>query len=138
MINSTMNPVGGDSLVGNHRVSNQLVLKGSAGGHKRSVVTPVIGKPVSKQANRNFEEIIRDIDESINAFSGSLNSNLSMPNLSKENKERRMLLDVLVLEANTTREFSMEKLSEKLGAANPNEEFSGGSFHVGWTAGIGD
>lgn len=54
---------------------------------------PVIENLSAKQVIPDFEEIIRDIDESINAFTGNSNSNLDLDKIREDNEER-MLLDV--------------------------------------------
>lgn len=69
-------------------------------GQERSLVSLVIRKSTTTQTNSDFEEIIQDIDTSLNTFTGNLDSNLDLPNLTENKEERLMLLYVLVLEAN--------------------------------------
>lgn len=90
----------GISSKGSDRILNQLVLEGSVAGQERSLVSLVIRKSTTTQTNPDFEEIIRDIDISLNAFTRNLDSNLDLPNLTENKEERLMLLYVLVLEAN--------------------------------------
>lgn len=90
----------GISSKGSDRILNQLVLVGSVAGQERSLVSLVIRKSTTTQNNPDFEEIIRDIDTSLNTFTGNLDSNLDLPNLTENKEERLMLLYVLVLEAN--------------------------------------
>lgn len=90
----------GISSKGSDRILNQLVLEGSVAGQERSLVSLVFRKSTTTQTNPDFEEIIRDIDTSLNTFTGNLDSNLDLPNLTENKEERLMLLYVLVLEAN--------------------------------------
>ena len=61
--------------------------------HSGPEEAPVIRNPSAKYVNLDFEEIIHDIDESINAFTSISNSNLDVDEISKDNEER-ILLDV--------------------------------------------
>lgn len=90
----------GISSKGSDGILNQLVLEGSVAGQERSLVSLVFRKSTTTQTNPDFEEIIRDIDTSLNTFTGNLDSNLDLPNLTENKEERLMLLYVLVLEAN--------------------------------------
>lgn len=90
----------GISSKGSDRILNQLVLEGPVAGQERSLVSLVFRKSTTTQTNPDFEEIIRDIDISLNAFTRNLDSNLDLPNLTENKEERLMLLYVLVLEAN--------------------------------------
>lgn len=99
--------------------------------------TAVTGVIKSNPAIPNFEEVLRDIDDSINAFSGLSNSDLNKPNLHEERKEWMTLLDVPMLQAKNSLVLS-GRLRENGGKDNHNELISVGCFHVGWTAGDGD
>ena len=74
---------------------NQLLLGGATVAHNGPEEAPVIRNPSAKHVNSDFKEIIRDIDKSINAFTGISNSNLDVDKISEE----RMLLDVPVFVA---------------------------------------
>ena len=52
---------------------NQLLLGGATVAHSGPEEAPVIRNPSAKHVNPDFKEIIRDIDESINAFTGISN-----------------------------------------------------------------
>lgn len=80
---------------------NQLLLGGAIAVPSRLGEAPIIGNPSAKQAISNFEEIIRDIDESIYAFTGISNSNLDLDKILEDNEER-LLLDVPVFVAEST------------------------------------
>lgn len=99
--------------------------------------TAVTGVIKSNPAIPNFEEVLRDIDDSINAFSGLSNSDLNKPNLHEERKEWMTLLDVPMLQAKNSLVLT-GRLRENGGKDNHNELISVGCFHVGWTAGDGD
>ena len=99
--------------------------------------TAVTGVIKSNPAIPNFEEVLRDIDDSINAFSGLSNSDLNKPNLHEERKEWMTLLDVPMLQAKNSLVLS-GRLRENGSKDNHNELISVGCFHVGWTAGDGD
>ena len=87
----------------------------------------------SEHAIPDFEEIIRDIDESINAYSGNSNLNLDLDKQVEDNEER-MLLDVPVLVADSTHNES-EWRKDKMGLVTHCEAASGCEFQVGWTSG---
>ena len=77
---------------------NQLLLGGATVAHSGPEEAPVIRNLSAKHVNPNFEEIIQDIDKSINAFTGISNSNLDVDKISKDNEER-IVLDVPVFVA---------------------------------------
>ena len=78
---------------------NQLLLGGATVAHSGPEEASVIRNLSAKHVNPNFEEIIQDIDKSINAFTGISNSNLDVDKISKDNEER-IVLDVPVFVAN--------------------------------------
>ena len=77
---------------------NQLLLGGATVAHSGPEEAPVIRNLSAKHVNPNFEEIIQDIDKSINAFTSISNSNLDVDKISKDNEER-IVLDVPVFVA---------------------------------------
>ena len=99
----------------------------------RAEEVPIIRGHNSEHAIPDFEEIIRDIDESINAYSGNSNLNLDLDKQVEDNEER-MLLDVPVLVADSTHNES-EWRKDKMGLVPHCEAASGCEFQVGWTSG---
>lgn len=112
---------------------SQLMVEGSMVVQGRAEEAPVIGSHRSERANPDFEEIIRDIDESINAFSGNSNLNLDLDKRLEYNEER-MLLDVPVLVADST-QMESEWRKDKMGSVIQCEVVSGCEFQAGWTSG---
>lgn len=55
----------------------------------------VIRKSTTTQTNSDFEEIIQDIDTSLNTFTGNLDSNLDLPNLTEKFDDKPMKFDFL-------------------------------------------
>ena len=111
---------------------NQLLLGGATVAHNGLEEAPVIGNPSAKHANPDFEEIIRDIDESINAFTGISNSNLDVDKISEDNEER-MLLDVLVFVANLV-QLKGDPSKDRKGSKIQGEAILGCEFQAGWTS----
>ena len=93
---------------------------------------PVIGNPSAKHANPNFEEIIRDIDESTNAFTGISNSNLDVDKISEDNEER-MMLDVPVFVANLV-QLKGDQSKDRKGSKIQGEAILGCKFQARWTS----
>lgn len=106
-----------------------------------SEITPEKGPAASiegtkpNQASPDFEEVLRDLDESINTFSGVSNADLNISNHYEEKREEMTLLEVLVLQAKN--KMILNDRLHKSGG-NQNEIISVGSFQVGWTAGEGE
>ena len=109
------------------------MLDGHMVGKGRTEETLVIGSNRLERAIPDFEEIIRDIDESLNAYSG--NSKLiSALDKEVEENEEIMLLDVPVLVAGSSHvENNWRK--DLMGSDNCGEVSSECEFQVGWTAG---
>jgi len=92
-----------------------------------------IGNNCSERAILDFEEIIRDIDESLNAYSGNSKLN-SVLDKGLEDNEEIMLLDVLVLVAGSTH-MDNEWRKDTMGLEKCGEAISECEFQVGWTVG---
>ena len=92
-----------------------------------------IGNNSSERAIPGFEEIIRDIDESLNAYSGNSKLN-SVLDKGLEDNEEIMLLDVLVLVAGSTH-MDNEWRNDTMGLEKCGEAISECEFQVGWTVG---
>ena len=110
------------------------MMEGPTVGQGRAEEVLAIRNNNSERAILDFEveEIIRDIDESLNAYSGNLKLN-SVLDKGLEDNEEIMLLDVLVLVAGSTHmdnEWRKDMGSEKCG-----EAISECEFQVGWTVG---
>uniref|UniRef100_A0A7N2KL55 Reverse transcriptase n=1 Tax=Quercus lobata TaxID=97700 RepID=A0A7N2KL55_QUELO len=112
---------------------SQLLVEGPMVGQGRAEESPTIGSHSSEHAVLDFEEIIQDIDESINAYSNNSNLNLDLDKRFEDNEER-MLLDVPVLVANLMQTDS-EWRKDKMGSVTHCEVVSGCEFQVGWTSG---
>ena len=111
---------------------NQLLLGGATVAHSGTEEVPIIENPSAKHANSDFEEIIRDIDESINAFTGLSNSNLDVDKISEDNEER-MLLDVPVFVADLV-QLKGDPSKDRKGSEIQGEAVLGCEFQVGWTS----
>ena len=111
---------------------NQLLLGGATVAHSGPEEAPVIRNPSAKHVNPNFKEIIRDIDESINAFTGISNSNLDVDKISKDNEER-MLLDVPVFVANLV-QLKGDPSKDRKGSKIQGEAILSCEFKAGWTS----
>uniref|UniRef100_A0A7N2MK63 Uncharacterized protein n=1 Tax=Quercus lobata TaxID=97700 RepID=A0A7N2MK63_QUELO len=122
----------GPTARGKNIVSNQLLLEGATVACSGPEETPVIGTPSGKQAVPDFEEILQDIDESINAFPGAPNSQLDVEKISEENEER-MLLDVPVFVAVSTQLEGMSSM-DRSGSEFQGKEVVGCEFQVGWAS----
>ena len=112
---------------------SQLLVEGPVVGQGRAKEAPTIGSHSSEHTVLDFEEIIQDIDESINAYSNNSSLNLDLDKRFEDNEER-MLLDVPVLVANLTQTDS-EWRKDKMGSVTHCEVVSGCEFQVGWTSG---
>ena len=140
LVHKIQNPCGNPQNLMPHRnvaeaskVVRQPVLDGHTVGKGRTEETPAIASNRLERAIPDFEEIIRDIDESLNAYSG--NSKLiSALDKEVEENEEIMLLDVPVLVAGSSHvENNWRK--DLMGSDNCGEVSSECEFQVGWTAG---
>lgn len=139
-MHKTQNPNGSPQNTMSQRIStvtgnavSQLMVEGPMVGQGRVEEVPAIGSHSSERAIPDFEEIIRDIDESINAYSGNSNLN-SVLDKRLEDTEEIMLLDVSVLVADST-QTDNEWRKDKMGSETYGAAVSGCEFQVGWTAG---
>nr|POE64344.1 putative purple acid phosphatase 20 [Quercus suber] len=113
--------------------ASQMMMGGHVVGQGGVAEVPDNGSHRAARAIPDFEEIIRDIDESLNAFSGNSNLN-SVLDKDLENNEEIMLLDVPVVVADTTH-LDGEWRKDKMGSGKYGEADSESEFQVGWTAG---
>ena len=122
------------SLMSNGQATNQSAVVVSE-------VTLEKGSAASREGTKlnqvcpDFEEILRDLDEPINTFPGTLNADSNISNHYEEKGEEMTLLEVPVLQAKNKLILD-ERLHESEG--NQNEIISVGSFQVGWIAGDGE
>lgn len=65
-----------NATIEKNSLPNQLVPEGVVSLHGGSMEMPFVEISALEQATLNFEEIIRDTDESINGFKGNSNSSL--------------------------------------------------------------
>ena len=114
-------------------VARQPVLDGHTVGKGRTEEMPANGSNRLERAIPDFEEIIRDIDESLNAFSGNSKLILALDKGVEENEEI-MLLDVPVLVAGSTHVENKWR-KDMMGSDICGEVSSECEFQVGWTAG---
>jgi len=122
------------SPVSNGQVTNQMTVvvsevtseKGSMASREGTKLNPV---------SPDFEEVLRDLDESINAFPGTLNADSNISNHREEKGEEMTLLEVPVLQAKN-KLILEDRLHESGGIQK--EIISVGRFQVGWTAGDGE
>ena len=140
LVHKIQNPCGNPQNLMPHRnvaeaskVVRQPVLDGHTVGKGRTEETPAIASNRLERAIPDFEEIIRDIDESLNAYSG--NSKLiSALDKEVEENEEIMLLDVPVLVAGSSHVENKWR-KDLMGSDNCGEVSSECEFQVGWTAG---
>lgn len=114
-------------------VASQLMVEGPTVGQGRVEEVSAIGNNSSERAIPDFEEIIRDIDESLNAYSGNSKLN-SVLDKGLEDNEEIMLLDVLVLVAGSTH-MDNEWRKDTMGLEKCGEAILECEFQVGWTVG---
>ena len=100
--------------------------------HSGPEEAPVIRNPSAKYVNPDFEEIIQDIDESINAFTGISNSNLDVDKISEDNEER-ILLDVPMFVADLV-QLKGDPSKDRRGSKIQGEAILGCEFQAGWTS----
>ena len=84
----------------------------------------------------DFEEIIRDIDESINAVSRFSNLKLDLPNRVEIFNESTSLLNTPEMLGNDLEQMIQipkEGVSNLKGSEISNEEYLVGNFQIGWT-----
>lgn len=84
----------------------------------------------------DFEEIIRDIDESINAVSRFSNLKLDLPNRVEIFNESTSLLSTPEMLGNNLEQMIQmpkEGVSNLKGSEISKEEYSVGNFQIGWT-----
>ena len=139
-LHKTQNPTSGSlqnmnsqwvyTMIG--KAVSQLLVEGPMVGQGRAEEAPTIGSRSLEHAILDFEEIIQDIDESINAYSNNSNLNLDLDKRFEDNEER-MLLDVPVLMADLTQTDS-EWRKDKMGSVTHYEAVSRCKFQVGWTS----
>nr|POE86022.1 hypothetical protein CFP56_02393 [Quercus suber] len=120
---------------GRNNELNQLLLEEAIAVQSRPKEAPVIRNPSSKRTTPDFEEIIRDIDESINTFTGISNSNLDLDKILQDNEER-MLLDVPVFVADPT-QLGGDLSKDMKGSGIQCEVVLGCEFQAGWTSSVG-
>ena len=109
------------------------MMEGPTVGQGRAEEVPAIGNNNSERAILDFEEIIRDIDESPNACSGNSKLN-SVLDKGLEDNEEIMLLDVPMLVAGSTH-LDNEWRKDTMGSNKCGEAILECEFQVGWTAG---
>ena len=105
---------------------SQLMVEGPMVGQGRVEEAPTIGSHSSERAIPNFEEIIRDIDESIKAYLGNSNLN-SILDKRLEDNEEILLLDVPVLVADST-QTDIEWRKDEMGSETYGKAVSGCEF----------
>ena len=105
---------------------SQLMVEGPMVGQGRVEEAPAIGSHSSERAIPNFEEIIRDIDESIKAYLGNSNLN-SILDKRLEDNEEILLLDVPVLVADST-QTDIEWRKDEMGSETYGKAVSGCEF----------
>lgn len=88
-----------NATIEKNSLPNQLVPEGVVSLHGGSMEMPFVEISALEQATLNFEEIIRDTDESINGFKGNSNSSLISDDPNEINGEMTMLMDVSVIMA---------------------------------------
>lgn len=88
-----------NATIEKNSLPNQLVPEGVVSLHGGSMEMPFVEISAFEQATLNFEEIIRDTDESINGFKGNSNSSLISDDPNEINGEMTMLMDVSVIMA---------------------------------------
>lgn len=99
--------------------------------------TPFARISAPEQATLDFEEIIWDIDESINGFKGNSNSNLISDDPNEINGEMTMLMDVPIIVADVT-QVERDLVTDKSESVIQSESLSDGGFQIGWTDGDRD